>query len=75
MDNQKIHGRMTLIAKEYEEACNRMIAAMAECRMVLDEYTEIVRWLRFDTVTGPIIGGCIIVGVVIIAAVGGYLSQ
>lgn len=60
--------------EDYETACNRMVEVMNEAKRVLEEYSETVKWLRFDTVIGPLIGGCVIVGVIVIAAVCGYLQ-
>lgn len=60
--------------RDYSAGFNQLAQAMDKGRKTLDDYTAQTKWLRFDTVIGPMTGACVICGIILIAAIGSWLS-
>lgn len=62
------------VLADYVFGFDKMILAMEEAQTALDEYVSLIRWIRFDSITGPLIGACVICGIILIAAIGAWLA-
>lgn len=77
MQDERYHRAMKQLALEWMRAWEQLARTMEEAQQAMEAYAAqltLLRWRRFDTLYGPIIGGVMIIGILIISGLCAYWS-